>query len=58
MKPQMHILFVSSFLSNKNGSLCVSEKIATDINGAEYFTEIVSRKKNKVFRLLEICMIL
>jgi glycosyltransferase involved in cell wall biosynthesis len=55
MKKLVHLLFVSSFLSDKNGSLCVSEKISTDINGSEYATEIVSRKKNKVFRLLEIC---
>ncbi len=52
---KIKLLFVSSFLSDKNGTICVSEKIANELPIEDYSTELVSRRKNKFLRLLEIC---
>lgn len=52
MKKQM--LFVSSYLSNVRGSLCVSEKLANKLSFEGFQISLVSRKKNKIIRLIDI----
>jgi glycosyltransferase involved in cell wall biosynthesis len=49
-----HLLFISSYLSRQSGSLCVSEKIAENLNQDGFDIKLVSRKKNKWLRLVDI----
>jgi glycosyltransferase involved in cell wall biosynthesis len=48
------ILFVSSYLSATNGSLCVSEKLSRQFQQRGIEVKLVSRKRNKIARLLDI----
>ena len=56
MKTPVKILFVSSFLSGSSGSLCASESIGLRLNDLGFSTAFVSRKKNKIKRLIEIIL--
>jgi glycosyltransferase involved in cell wall biosynthesis len=53
---KISLLFVSSYLSHTNGTICVSEKIAYDLEKSDFRIELVSRKRNKFLRLLDICL--
>jgi len=48
------ILFVSSYLSKYKGSLCVSEKLAVNLNDLGYNAQLVSRFRNRLIRIIDI----
>lgn len=48
------VLFIGSFLSKIQGTLGVSEVIASELSDRGYIVDICSNKKNKFLRLIEI----
>lgn len=52
MKPK--ILFIGSFLSSSTGSFGVSENLAANLAKEGFQVKTVSKKRNKIFRLIDI----
>jgi len=54
----LNLLFIGSFMSIHSGSLCASEKLAGALRQNNIVSTLVSRKKNKIIRLIEIIIAL
>ena len=48
------LLFIGSFLSLQSGSLCVSEKLSGKLREYGLQVELISRKRNKLNRIIDI----